>query len=163
MKFRNNKNQLITKNLFEELSANEDEIVYSLAREDGKFPSLYKLYMEAADLIEFDFAVKYFENYQHWKKLCQTAYFSPYIAEWRVELELMIRSKALGSLIKKSDSSTEIAKYLLNNNWVDKLHNNNPTVNLRGRPSKEEIKGNLVLITNNAMKEQKDYERIRNL
>jgi len=163
MKFRNKANQLICKNLFQELSSNKDQVIYTLAREDNKYPSIYKLYIESADLVEYNFATKYFENFQHWKKICQLPVFQAYISEWREELELLIRSKALSSLIKRSEQSTEIAKYLLNNNWVSKLHENNPAVNLRGRPSKQEIKNHLTLISNNALKEQDDYERIKNL
>lgn len=163
-KFHDNQNRLITRNLFKETSARKEQVLYSFSREDvDTIPSLYKLYMAEADLTEFDFARKYFDSYQHWKRICQTSWFHPHIVEWREELELSIRSKALSSLIKRSESSTEIAKYLLNNNWVSKIHENNPSVNLRGRPSKEEIKGHLTLITNTQIKEQSDYERIKNL
>lgn len=161
--FRNKSNTIITRGLFEEESTNPDQVVYCLAREDTKYKSLYKLYMAEADLTEYKFANKYFESFQHWKAICKTAWMHPHIGEWREELELSIRANALSSLISRSETSTEIAKYLLNNNWIDKIHEKNPVVNLRGRPSKEEIRNHLTLVASNQLDEQKDYERIKNL
>lgn len=159
-KFRDTKNRLYTSALFKEVSAKPELILYSLAREDNEYPSLYKLYMEMGDLVEYDFATKYFESFQHWKQICGLEWFCTHIGDWREELELRFRAIALKSLINRSDTSIEVAKYLLNNNWVAKLHEANPLVNNRGRPSKSEIKGHLQLITNNQIQEQKDYERI---
>jgi hypothetical protein len=119
--------------------------------------------MEVADITEFEFANKFFESYQHWKKICETTWMQPVLAEWREELELSIRSMALNFLIEKSSSTVDVAKYLLNNNWVEKLHEGNAIVNLRGRPSKQDIKNHLTLITNQSLQEQQDYERIKNL
>lgn len=148
--------------LFLEVSKNPDCIVYTLERkEKDGYPSLYQLYMEEEDLTEFEFSNKYFESFQHWKKVCSANWFHEHIAEWREELELKIRAKALHSLVKKSETSTEVAKYLLNNNWIDKVHEKNPVTNLRGRPSKEEIRGHLKVITNEAKQIENDYERIR--
>lgn len=162
MKFRNNRNQFLISALFKEESKTPDTVLYTLSREDEEgYSSLYKLYMEMEDFTEYDFANKYFESYQHWKLVCQTAFFAQHIAEWREELELKIRSRALKSLINKSESSTEVAKYLLNNKWTDKVHESNPNTNLRGRPSKEEIKGHLRVITNEAKQIEKDYNRIK--
>lgn len=174
-KFRSTNNQLIVRNLFYEVARDRygnfpepNTVLYTLGREDiteddKLYPSLYKLYMEEGDLTEYMFATKYFDSFQHWKKICATTWMHPLIGEWREELELKIRAAALGSLIKRSEQSTEIAKYLLNNDWVTKLHEKNPVNNLRGRPSKEEIKGHLTVITNNKLREQQDYERIKNI
>jgi hypothetical protein len=162
-KFRTERNQLITGGLFKEEATSMDNVLYSLAREDNDYPSLYLLYMNEADLTEFSFAKKYFESFQHWKKICSTNWMHVHIVEWREELELMIRAKALQSLLLKSEQSTEVAKYLLNNNWVSKMHDANPVVNLRGRPTKQEIKNHLTLVTNEALRSKDDYERIKSL
>lgn len=161
--FRNKNNTLITKNLFKEISTNPEKVVYSLEREDSDYPSLYKLYLKLEDLTEFEFANKYFESYEHWKIICQTDWFHSYIAGWREELELKIRAKALTSLINRMEGDPITAKYLLDKNWVEKLHEKNPVVNLRGRPSKQDIKNHLTLITNEKILDQENYERIKNI
>jgi hypothetical protein len=150
-------------NLFRELSTNSDQVLYTLERGDNEYPSIYRLYMETEDLTEFEFANKYFDSFAHWKRICQSPSFIPYISQWREELELKIRARALSSLIKKSKDDSSIAKYLLDKNWVDKLHTTNPVTNLRGRPSKNDIRDHLTLITNNHLIEQENYERIQNL
>lgn len=163
MKFRNNKNRLYTKSLFKETSEEPEQILYTLTREDGEYPSLYKLYMAEEDLYEFNFAVKYFESFRHWKSICQSAWMTVHIAEWREELELKIKAKSLKSLIDKADKDPSVAKYLLQNKWVEKAQENNPVTNLRGRPSKEEVRSHLKLIVNEEKRINEDYERIKNL
>ena len=145
-------------------------VLYCLGREDKEkngmtFPSLYKLYMEERDLTEYTFATKYFYSYQHWQTICKSKNILEFLdlGGWREELELSIRAEALQSLIKKSTQDSNTAKYLLANNWVEKLHENLPTVNLRGRPTKDQIKSQLTLITNQKLSEMEDYERIKHL
>lgn len=137
--------------------------MYTLAREDNEYPSLFKLYMEAEDLYEYEFATKYFESFRHWKNICNTAWMTPHIAEWREELELYIKAKSLKSLIDKAEKDPSVAKYLLQNKWVERAQENNPVTNLRGRPSKEEIRSHLKLIVNEEKRINDDYERIKNL
>ena len=163
MKFRDKRNRLLTKALFKETSENPELVLYSLTREHGKYPSLQLLYMELEDLYEYEFATTYFESYRHWKTIAQSAWMHPYISEWREELELKIKAKSLKSLIDKADKDPSVAKYLLQNKWVEQAQQSNPVTNLRGRPSKEEIKNHLTLIVNEEKKINEDYERIKNL
>lgn len=113
------------------------------------------------DFTEFEFASKYFESYQHWKELCTKAFFTVHIAAWREELELKIKARNLKSLINKAENDSNVAKYLLSNKWVEQAQEKNPVKNLRGRPSKEEIKGHLKLITMEENQINNDYERIK--
>lgn len=162
MKFRNTRNQLITRNLFLEESANLDQVMYTLNRESVcDYPSIYRLYIDEEDFTEYNFALKYFESYAHWKQICTCNWFIPYISAWREELELKVKARNLKSLILKAEKDPAIAKYLLNNHWVEKAQANNPVNNLRGRPSKEEIKGHLKLITNEEMMIEEHYERMK--
>jgi len=159
--FRTNNNQYLQKDLFQETSSKPELVLYCLARENTEYPSLYKFYIAMEDFTEFEFANKYFESYQHWKEITNSAWFMPYIAEWREELELKIKARNLRSLIEKSESDVGVAKFLLGKKWVDDAQSHNPGVNLRGRPSKEEIKGHLRLITMNEKKIEEDIERMK--
>lgn len=162
MKFRNKQNVYYGKDLFEEFSIKPELILYTLGREDTEYPSLYRLYMELEDFTEFDFANKYFESFQHWKHVSNISCIIPYVAEWREELELKIKARNLKSLIRKAEQDSNVAKYLLGNKWVEEAQKNNPGVNLRGRPSKEDIRAHLRLITMDHEEAKKDLERINN-
>ncbi len=159
-KFRNFQNVYYERDLFEELSSKPDIVLYTLKREDTEYPSLYRLYMELEDFTEFEFAVKYFESFQHWKKISNSSWFAGYISEWREELELKIKARNLKSLIRKAEQDSNVAKYLLGNKWVEQAQEKNPGINLRGRPSKEDIRAHLRLITMDHKEAEKDLERI---
>ncbi len=162
--YRSKAGFLFTTALFLEFSKYPEFILYTTNRvETDGYPSLYQLYMAEEDFTEFTFAEKYFESYQHWKKICSTSWFTPFIADWREELELKVKARSLKSLIGKAESDSNVAKYLLNNKWVEQVQEKNPVTNLRGRPSKEEIKSHLRLIVNEEKEIEKDYERIKGL
>lgn len=144
-----------------ETSDKSEYVLYTLARTSNEYPSLYELFMIEEDFTEFEFAKKFFESYQHWKELTNQAWFMPHIAEWREELELKVKARNLKSLIDKATEDSGVAKYLLGNKWVNDAQKHNPVVNLRGRPSKEEIKAHLRLITMDQKEAEQDYERIR--
>lgn len=134
--------------------------MYSLAREDNTVPSLYILYMVEEDFTEFEFATKYFESFQHWKKICDLTFMAAHIAEWREELELKIKARNLKSLINKATTDSNVAKFLLGNKWVEDSGQHKGT-NLRGRPSKDEIKSHLTLISSQEKQIDDDYKRIK--
>lgn len=160
--FRDINNKLIMKNLFLEVSDNPDQVIYTLSREDIEdTKSLYKLFMAEEDFTEFRFSSKYFESFQHWKKLTKMNFLIVHLGDWREELELSVRAKSLGSLIKKAETDPSIAKYLLTSKWVEAAQQNVQITNLRGRPSKEEIRQHLTVISNEEKQIQNDYERIK--
>lgn len=119
------------------------EAIYTLKERDKEFqgkiyPSLYRLYVEMADVTEYNFANKYLESYQHWDALCQEEFFKPYIARWRKELELKVKSTALLEIIAQSVSDDprkrlEAAKYLYEKVYAGSEKG-------AGRPSKRDIK-----------------------
>lgn len=160
--YRNEAGNYIQKDLFLETSNRKEFVLYTLAREDNKYPSLYRLYMEMEDFTEFEFANKYFESFQHWKVVSNASFFAAHISEWREELELKIKARNLKSLIKKAEADSSVAKYLLGNKWIEEAQQKNPGVNLRGRPSKEEIRAHLRLITMDQKEAENDLERISN-
>lgn len=124
-KFRNDVNQRFTRLLFwEEATTEKTYVLYTLKRQDYKgYPSIYRLYMEMEDTSEFDFANKYFEDYEHWQIICEADWMSWRIAKWRIELQTKLKARALNVIkdeaFSGSRSALQAAKFLLEKGWVD--------------------------------------------
>lgn len=137
-KFRNEMGGRYLNALFyEQIGADKSTVVYTLKEVDHEgFPSLYRLYMELEDVLEYEFANTYLESWEHWQMLCDCKWFQPFVQRWRKELELKIRSKALRKLREDAASESRTAnssnRYLLERGWADKA--------TKGRPSKEEVR-----------------------
>ncbi len=110
---------------------------YDVTKDGQLYKSLYKLYMDSEDPIEFDFANEHMGCYDHWKTLCGVVNFKPEVERWRNELGLKLQARALRLLAAEADSGSKNAysanKFLVEKGWVPK------TPGLRGRPSKEAI------------------------
>ena len=155
-------NSRYTKGLFlEESYEDRSTVLYTLKDVDHDgYPSLYRKYLEMADLTEIEFARAYFDGWEHWQMVCAAPWFKPFITRWRKELELTLRARALNAVKAVADnpdhkSSYDANKYLLSGNWKtekDKV----------GRPSKDEIKrqANELFISQNDT--QADLTRITN-
>lgn len=94
-------------------------------------------YLEARDPLEYDFVQRsrFVENWAHWNFILASPYCRPDVNKWRDELELKLRSEALQEIIKqsKTEKGFQAQKFLLEKGWDTK----------RGRPSKEEVEGEL--------------------
>jgi hypothetical protein len=127
----------MTQALFLELGYNEKYAMFTLKEQDhiwnGKtYPSLKRLYLETEDPTEYEFATKYLLSWNHWKRIVDNKVIGRYIAEWRDELEVKLRSRAVRDIQRLCESesgSYQAAKYLADRGW-DKRP--------AGRPSKEE-------------------------
>lgn len=163
--YRNDSNGLLLRALFVETNVHSPALsLYTLKRHDhelnGKiYPSLYLLYMATEDVTEFEFASKYMESFTHWERLCECTWFKDHVSQWRKELELKIRAKALRTIIQESKSSSKNAfvasRFLVEKGWKDK-----PEGRGAGRISKEEIKKEahqLVLMDNDI---KSDFDRL---
>lgn len=82
------------------------------------YPSLYKLYMEEADESEYFFAKKYFESWQQWEKLCNSAALKSKIDTWREELQIKLKAEEL-LRVKEAAASGDVqsSKWLLDKHW----------------------------------------------
>jgi hypothetical protein len=122
-----------TKMLFREFNPEGPYTLKDL--DDGEHLSLYRLYMEYEDLLEHSFANEYLCGWTHWEQLCRAPFFKEYIARWRKELELKVRSKALASIIRTAKTpnkdSFAAQKYIVDKNWKEPAE--------KGRPKKEDI------------------------
>lgn len=140
-KFKDEKGRYIVQGLFLEDRYNTNLAVYTLDGVDKeykgiKFPSLKRLYLEESDPEEYLFAEKYLFDWPHWQRLCKNAVVGRHIEQWREELALSLRSEGIATLIDLAvnDKSYQAAKWLADEGWVKKT---------RGRPSKEEVEGEL--------------------
>jgi hypothetical protein len=126
-KFRHPVNNVrFTRHLFfEETLADKTHVVYTLKDVDHQgYPSLYRLYMETDDPTEYLFATTHLDGWEHWQMLCECAWFKPYIARWRQELDLRTRAKYLKGVklaaANGGKDSLAAMKYLIERGWEDK-------------------------------------------
>lgn len=139
-KFRNpaSNQRLLRALFFEETGADKSTVLYTLKDVDHQgFPSLYRLYMELDDPTEWKVAQELMDGWEHWEILCNCTWFKPYIARWRKELELRMKSQALVRIKAEAKTGSKESfganKYLLEKGWEPKSGSS------RGRPSKDEI------------------------
>lgn len=129
---RTPQNKMRTNSLIYEFSNDKTHVVFVLADKDRHgMLSLHRLYMEIADPTEYEFAMQVFGSWKHWQLFTATKWFKPYLASWRMELEIKIRSDAIKQVIEKSRSEkgSNDAKWLAEKKWQIQ----------RGRPTKEEV------------------------
>lgn len=164
-KFRNASNMRYLGALFKEMNMRDQSIcLYTLKEnDDGPLPSLYRLYIEACtqDPTEYVFANLYFENWGHWTDLCSSEWFKPYIARWRNELEVKIRSRSLALLLEQalgaSREAVQVNKWIVEGGYGSKPKGGSTG---RGRPSKEDIAKEAQRQAGQAQRLDEDYLRI---
>lgn len=145
---------------FEIAKYNKDFCLYTLKRYDWDgYPSLFKLYLEMEDPTEYEFANTYFEDWDHWNRLCQTKWFKPYVTAWREELDLKIKSKALKA-IKQEAAKGDKNKFQANKILLDRSWESKTTTTGRGRPSKEQVEQRVQELAEEEIQANADLERI---
>lgn len=145
-KFKNANGQLVTKGLFLEPACWDTTfVVYTLKEEDYEYkgvvyPSLYKRYMEIADLTEYEFATQCFHSWRHWELIKDAPWIAKHLKEWRTELELKLKSRAIKEIGLEAFSAGKNAfaalKWIVEKGYVDKPAEGSR----RGRPSKQDIR-----------------------
>lgn len=165
--FRNSVGKRITRSLFLELDPNPEHpyVKYTLKDVEWRgYPSLYRLYMDLGDLTEYEFATTYFESWEHWNEVCTIREFIPYLLRWRQELALLTKSQIVKNLKQESEKgSFQPNKILLE--FADQLQQSMPqafSTTKRGRPSKDELNGELQRRADETERLHEDFERITN-
>lgn len=139
-KFRNSINSRYLKALFYETNTtNKNVVLYTLKDHDYlEYPSLYRMYMEAGDPTEWEFANTYLEGWEHWKMLQACTWFKPYLLRWREELDTKIKSQALKVILSEMEKggkdSYGASKTVLDGKWRAET-----TTSKRGRPTKADV------------------------
>jgi hypothetical protein len=149
--------QAITQSLFLELGYS-DHAVYTLKGEDytyrGKvYPSLKRLYMEAMDPHEYDFASEHLLGWDHWQRIVNNKQLTPYVNAWRRELEIKIRSVGFQGMLKKAEKGDRVAQRWL----AEKGYDKRPA----GRPSSAETERQREFDAQLANDWAEDLERLR--
>lgn len=158
-RFKNINGKHRTWQLFYELidQADRPYCVYTLKdREHQGYPSIKQAYLEMEDITEYDFANKYFDGWIHWERILNSAMVREHVNQWRKELELKIKAKALKALMKEAQEggkeSVSINKFLVQRGYVDK--------DTKGRPSKQQIKEEADRLASMELALAEDMERI---
>ena len=127
----------LTQSLFLEIGYTE-EAIYTLKEVDheynGKiYTSLKRLYLEMEDPTEYEFAVSYLLGWRHWERMCANVLIRKHIDEWREELDLKLRSRAIKQAMQAAASvggNFQASKWLADKGWQEKT---------TGRPKKDEV------------------------
>lgn len=131
--FRNSHGVRLLKGLFLEVAINTDNVLYTLRRDDREaeikgetilLPSIRRLYLETMDPTEYEFANKYFEDYEHWEMVSNSPFLKDHVESWRRELRVKIRSEAYRQLSTEAflggKNSFQACKYLFENTTPSK-------------------------------------------
>lgn len=125
----------LTQGLFLEIGYG-DSAIYTLKDDDHKYNdrvllSIKKLYLEMEDTTEYEFANKFFLGWSHWQRICNNKVLRKYIDEWRTELDLKLRARAVKLMIEQADGGGyQAVKWLADRGW---------DIKRAGRPTKEDI------------------------
>ena len=138
-----------TKGLFYETTLPDERPIFGTSwtlkeddhRADGTiYKSMKKVYIQMEDVTEYDFAMATLGSFKHWERVLESPIIRKHIDQWRKELNLKLKARAMRSIIKAATEDEKLSfqamKYLADNEYLDKSGK-------RGRPSKEEINAEL--------------------
>lgn len=156
-----NRKRLLKGLFFETTLADKTGVKYTLKDEDHLgYPSLSRLYLEISDPTEYQFAVSCLESWDHWEQLCECNWFKPYVARWRRELEMKLKSEALAAVMKtaKANGKDGLAanRYLIDRGWEPKSGQTK-----RGRPTKDEIRSAALEQVEYNKRLEEDFQRLQ--
>lgn len=126
----------LTQGLFLEFQYDETKALYSFKDQDYEYkgvvyPSLKRLFLECNDPTEYSFAVDYLLGWAHWQRLCDNKLIRKHIDQWRLELEIKIRSNAAKQImLSAKKGSFQASKWLADRGWDERG---------AGRPSNAEV------------------------
>lgn len=140
-KYKDDQGRFLTRALFFETSGiagtrTKYPPPFTLKEQDYKnYKSLRQIYLSYEDPTEYSFAIDVFGSWDHWDKLQNSDWFIPHLEEWRLELETKMESKGIQRMVElaEKDDKGPAAKWLASKGWKEGTK--------RGRPSKEEVKG----------------------
>lgn len=164
--------QRLTRSLFYECSPNKELVIYTLKRIDWKgHTSFYKRYMEIGDPTEYKQANTLTENWEHWCKLCECNWFKPFIHRWRKELQIKMKSEAIGRIVGEAKTNPKetvnASKYLLDK-IIDQANKDLPQKEKTskrpvGRPSDQAILNEAMNLFNEQETIEKDMKHLRTI
>lgn len=160
-KFKNVMGAHLLQALFFETAVDVErpDCLYTLKQEAHEgYPSIHQLYVSLSDASEYSFALSYFDNLSHWKKLTACNWFKPYLEAMREELDLKLRAEALNNLKNIAADKSNKSHYLANKFIIE--NGLAPKKDARGRPSNEKIKEAASQLFKTSEEVNEDYERL---
>jgi len=165
-----------TKSLIYELNGYDPSLAYFTLMDDDvvvrvepsgdtkTLLSLRRAYIECRDPQEGIFASRYFYSYAHWIAVSELLNVREEVAEWRRELEMILKSEALKIIVREAEedgkNAYEANKFLLTSKFWDKEDKTPKGDTKRGRPSKAEIAARLQEETDLEKRLKADMQRI---
>ena len=157
-------NRYYTQQLFYEMWLDVDpelrviEPVFTLTYDRPGLVNARTTFIEMNDPTGYQWAMKYLKSWKHWDEwLLKAKWFREALDSWLAELEVKTRSEALTAIkdisTGGSGQSLAAAKYLAEQGWVK-------GASRRGRPSKEELTGELKARAEALEKTNADMQRI---
>lgn len=114
-------------------------------------------FIELRDPTGYKWADKYLKDYKHFEKLMEAPWFSSVFKALQKELKEILKSEAIQKIIQiaseDSPQALQAAKYIASAEWEKATSG-------RGRPSKEELRGELKRAADQVYQESEDAERI---
>ena len=95
-----------------------------------KYISLKRLYLEEADLTEYQFATKYLLGWNHWNRMKENKLLNVHFEQWKEELHIKLRSEAIRGIVEDMSDNFQALKWLAEAGWEKK----GP-----GRPKKQDL------------------------
>jgi len=147
-----------------------EHCIFTIEDEDNLELGLYsfkKLYLSHLDPTEYEQAKYILNSIPHWERICRTGRLKPLIEDCRLELSKLIRSKAFKYIEKEalvSDSSAvrlSAQKFLVGPGAALMYPKDPEVTKKRGRPSKDEVDGNLKQMSEDEKRMMDDLERVK--
>lgn len=129
-------------------------------------PCFRDWFLHLEDITGNALANKFLGNAEHWDVMYnRSPWFRESVDQWRVELEGILRQKALTTMLDIMENGTDsqkltAAKFLFSH--VRDPDDEAPKKRKRGRPSKEEIEGHMKNLTSKDESTEEDYLKILN-
>jgi hypothetical protein len=137
--------------------------MFTLYQDKPGLVNFRKEYVKLGDPTGYKLANAYLEDFSHWQLLMKAPWFKKAKAVWDLELDAKLKSEAMEAIKLIADSGSvspavqlQAAKFLANLE-----HRKQPKQDsTRGRPSKEEVEGELKRQTEDSKTIEADMARI---
>ena len=124
--YKNDSGAWLTGALFLETAHDpERTALYSLSfdtveRYGNEYPGFFQLYIDLEDPTEYKVATELFGGLEHWTVMVNSVRIGREIERCREWLNLKLKSMGMKKIIEQSSESFQAARYLVDQNWLDK-------------------------------------------
>lgn len=126
-------------------------------------PVFRDIFLEYRDPTGYKLAREYLGSIEHWNRLIKHCFwFRDALSEWNTELEAMIHSESVQTMMEIANDEThrgrlQAAKWLAEKGYKTKPESSLKSV---GRPTKEQVAGEIKKIARQSTEEEDDRVRI---